>query len=64
MEVKVNNYVSLFRSAKVAILLKFLRKPKELKIFLAKLRIYINYNLRSFPLEVNKVLFVILYLKR
>ena len=62
-EVKVNNYVSLSRSAKVAILPKFLGKLKELKMFLAKLGIYINYNLGSFPTEVDKVLFAILYLE-
>ena len=63
IEVKVNNYVNLSKLAKVVILPKFLGKLKELKIFLAKLGIYINYNLGSFPTEVNKVLFTILYLE-
>ncbi len=48
---------------KVALSPKFKEILLKLKEFLAKLKIYINYNLDNFEDEVNKVLFAISYLE-
>ncbi len=49
--------------AKVAPLPKFKGILSKLKEFLAKLKIYLNYNKDDFEDKANKVLFVILYLE-
>ena len=59
----IKNKVELIRLVKVITLLRFLRKLSELKEFLAKVNIYIKYNLNSFLTEADKVTFVISYFK-
>ena len=59
----IENKVELIRLVKVITLLRFLRKPSELKEFLVKVNIYIKYNLNLFLLKADKVIFVISYFK-
>ena len=59
----IKNKVELIRLVKVIILLRFLKKPSELKEFLIKVNIYIEYNLNLFLLKADKVTFVISYLE-
>ena len=44
-------------------LLRFRGEQGKLKEFITKLKIYYKYNLNSFNLKVNKVTYVILYIK-
>ncbi len=53
----------LNKSAKVATLPKFKEDSLKLKEFIAKLKIYILYNYKSFDDEDSKVLFTISYLE-
>ncbi len=50
--------------AKVALSPKFKEVLLKLKEFLAKLKIYLNYNEDDFKNNANKVLFTILYLEK
>ena len=59
----IKNKVELIRLIKVTTLPRFLGKPSELREFLAKVNIYIKYNLNSFLTEADKVIFVISYFK-
>ncbi len=48
---------------KVITLLIFKRKLSKLKVYLAKVIIYIKYNMDIFENDLNKVIFAIFYLK-
>ena len=61
--VTVDNYITLNRVVKIAILLKFLGDLVRFEEFISKVRIYIDYNIDSFDEESNKTTFVILYLE-
>ena len=63
LTITVNNYITLNRVAKIALLPKFLGDLARFKEFISKVRIYINYNINSFDEESNKITFVILYLE-
>ena len=60
---ETQNNFTLARLAKVVTLLKFNSKLTKLKEFLTKIKIYLNYNDKSFELEDNKTMFVISYLE-
>ena len=62
-KVIIKNKIKLVRLVKVITLLRFLRKLSELREFLAKVNIYIKYNLNLFLLKADKVTFVIFYFK-
>ena len=55
--------VTIIRSAKVNTPLKFKGEVGKLKEFIIKLQIYYKYNFDSFNSEVNKVTYVISYIK-
>ena len=50
-DIKVESKVSIIRIAKVAALPKFLGELERLNEFIAKSKIYLNYNINSFPTE-------------
>ena len=50
-DIKVESKVSIIRIAKVAVLPKFLGELERLNEFIAKSKIYFNYNVNSFLTE-------------
>ena len=60
---EIQNNITLARTAKVVTPLKFDSKSAKLKEFLTKIKIYLNYNNKSFESEDNKIMFVISYLE-
>ncbi|KAE8440303.1 hypothetical protein EG329_009538 [Mollisiaceae sp. DMI_Dod_QoI] len=52
------------RLVKIATPPIFKRKPLELKVYLAKVTIYIEYNVDMFEDDLNKVIFAIFYLEK
>jgi hypothetical protein len=58
---EIKNNITLARITKVVTPLKFNSKSFKLKEFITKVKIYFNYNDKSFESEDNRVIFVISY---